>query len=133
MKQKFNDDIKVLVYGNVSKLKATMNRHFLHQLSAASDEMTQEPNMIGELNDYISDGEFTHVLIPDENFHKLDGTLSGCNVPVVELLGDHYILWAIDKKKKYINENGIKHAIVFSNRFQEEYDDLVDMHCVLAG
>ena len=133
MARKFDDGIKVLAYGDVSKLKATMNRHFLHQLEAVSDEVTQAPSTINELNKYVRDGDFTHVVVPDEWFHKLDGTLSGCEVPVVELLGDHLVPWAIDKKKKYMDNNGIRQAIVFSDRFQEQYRGLVDMHCVLTG
>jgi len=133
MMQKFNDDIRVLAYGDISKLESTMNHHFLDQLTAASDDITQEPRVMSELNRYIAEGEFTHLLIPDEWFHKIDGTLEGCNVPVVELLGDHYVPWAFDRKMKYIRENGIKHAVVFSERFQEVYDGLIDMHCVLTG
>jgi len=131
--KKFNDDIKVLMYGDVSKLESTMNRHFLHQLDAASDEITQRPSTMAELNRYVRNGKFTHVLIPDEWFHKLNGTLVGCEVPVVEMLGDHWIPWAVDKKKKYMKENGVRHAIVFTDRFQGAYDGLVDMHSVSYG
>ena len=133
MGKKFNDGIKVLVYGDVSKLESTMNHHFLDQLIEVSDDITQTPLNIGELNRYIAKGEFSHLLIPDEWFHRMDGTLKGCDVPVVELLGDHWVPWAFDKKKEYIKENDIKHAIVFSERFQKEYKDLLDMHCVLTG
>ena len=133
MKQKFNDDIRVLAYGDISKLESTMNRHFFDQLCATSDEITQGPSTISELNRYVRRGEFTHVLIPDEWFHRLNGSLDGCNVPVVELLGDHWIPWAVDKKKKYMKDNGIRHTIVFSDRFQEVYGEMVDMHCVLTG
>ncbi|GAF93114.1 unnamed protein product, partial [marine sediment metagenome] len=106
---------------------------FLHQLSAASDDVTQKPSIMSELNKYIHNGGFTHVLVPDEWFHKLDGTLRGCEVPVVELLGDHWIPWAVDKKKTYMKENEIKNAIVFSDRFQDAYSGMVNMHCVLGG
>lgn len=133
MSRKFNDDIRVLAYGDVLKLKSAMDQQFFDQLSFASDDITDVPSTIGELNRYVADGNFTHVVVPDEWFHKLEGTLSGCDVPVVELLGDHWIPWAIDKKKDYMKENGIRHAIVFCDRFQNAYKGQVDMHCVLNG
>ncbi len=133
MEKKFNDNIRVLVYGDISKLSSTMNHHFLDQLRATADDITQKPRTMDELNAYVARGGFTHLLVPDEWFHGLDGTLEGCDVPVVELLGDHWIPWAFDKKKKYIRENGVKDAIVFSTRFQEEYAGLVNMHCALTG
>lgn len=130
---KFDDDIKVLMYGDIPKLRSTMNHHFINQLEMVADEITQNPNTLKSLNKYIHEGEFTHVIIPDEWFHKLNGTLKNCEVPVIELLGDHWVPWAIDKKKKYIQENGIQHLIMFSDRFQEPYKKLSDISCVLTG
>lgn len=133
MTKKFNDNLNVLHYGNLSKLESTMNHHFLDQLNLVSDESTQDPKTIEELNEYIKEKNFTHVLIPDEHFHNLDGSLKECIVPVVELLGDHWVPWAIDKKRNYVIENGIKHVIVFSKRFQDPYKDIVNLHAVLQG
>jgi len=133
MKNKFNDNLKVLAYGNISKLSSIMSSHFLDQLTNVSDEITQEPRTINELNSYINGGKFTHVMIPDEHFHILKGSLEKCVVPVVELLGDHWVSWAVDKKKKYMLENGIKDALVFSRRFQEPYKNHVRFHPVLTG
>ncbi|MEN7982390.1 MAG: hypothetical protein ABFQ65_03000 [Nanoarchaeota archaeon] len=133
MENKFKDNLKILMYGDISKLEITMNHHFLDQLALTSDEKTQEPRTINELNDYISKGKFTHLLIPDENFHTLEGSLEKCIVPVIELLNDHWIPWAINKKKHYIKENGVKEAIVFSPRFQEPYRELVNLHTTLTG
>lgn len=133
MENKFNDDLRVLVYGDVSKLEKLMDRHFLGQLTSVSDEITQKPDTIEQLNKYVREGGFTHVLIPDEHFHKLKGSLEGCFVPVVEFLGDHWVSWAVKRKKEYMENNGIDHAIVFSSRFQEPYKELVNMHTVLCG
>ena len=133
MNKKFKDNLNVLVYGDVDKMENKMNNHFLDRLSHVSDKMTQEPKTIGELNDYVRDGKYTHVLVPDENFHKLNGSLEKCVVPVVEFLQDHWIPWAIDKKRDYLEKNGIEDTIVFSERFQEEYNGVTHFHTVLAG
>lgn len=132
MSKKFKDDLNVLVYGNVDKLKANSNHHFFDQLSAVSDNISQEPRTIGELNKFILNGDYTHVVVPDEHFHNLEGSLERCNVPVVELLGDHYVPWAIDRKVKYMQDNGIKHAFVFSDRFKEGYEG-INIYPVLTG
>jgi hypothetical protein len=124
MVKKFDDGLNILMYGDISKLKSTMNGHFFDQLSLASDKITQKPQTINELNCYIMDGKYTHILIPDENFHKLKGNLEECLVPTIELLGDHWVPWAIDKKRKYIIENNIKNIIVFTDRFLEDYEDI---------
>lgn len=121
------------MYGDLDKLTATMNHHFLDQLILASDEITQEPITISVLNDYIKQGQFTHILIPDEHFHRLEGSLKNCVVPVIELLGDHWVPWAIDRKKDYIKKNKIKNAIVFSKRFQNPYKSLVKLETILFG
>ncbi|GEM_PF-2656790 len=133
MDRKFDDGLRVLAYGDVSKLEATMNGHFFNQLRLAADEMTGIPSTMDELNKHVCDGNFTHVLVPDEWFYKLDGTLEGCDVPVVEFLGDHWIPWAVNKKKKYMRDNDIQHAIVLSNRFQKPYNGMTNMHCVSYG
>ena len=130
---KKSNKLKILSYGDITKLKKTMNHHFLNQLDYLADEMTQEPKTIEELNNYIGDGRFTHVIIPDENFNSLEGSLKKCNVPVIELLGDHWVPWAIDRKKKYIQENEIDDVFVFTNRFLEDYSRIVRFHCVLNG
>ena len=132
MSKKFNDNLNVLVYGNVDKLKANSDHHFFDQLSAVSDDMTQAPKTLSELNKYILEGSYTHVVIPDEHFHNLEGTLKGCDVPVVEFLGDHWVNWAIERKVNYLKDNGIKHAFVLSDRFKEGYEG-VNFHPVLTG
>ena len=71
MSEKFKDNLNVLVYGDIDKLKANSNHHFFDQLYAVSDCMTQGPKTIRELNIYISNGEYTHVFSPDEHFHNL--------------------------------------------------------------
>ena len=125
--------IKILSYGNITKLNENMNHHFLDQLLCVADEMTQKPKTINELNNYIKLKEFTHLIIPDENFHNLKGSLKECVVPVIELLGDHYIPWAIDIKKRYLKENGIHHAFVFTNRFLEDYLEIAKFYSILNG
>jgi hypothetical protein len=129
----FDDGLKVLAYGNVSKLESTMNHHFLDQLKEVSDEITQTPKTMEELNDYVTQNHFTHIIIPDEHFHILNGSLKGCVVPVIELLGDHWIPWAIDRKKDYLVENGIEHVFVFSNRFLEPYGTVSSFYHVNTG
>ena len=133
MNGKFKDKIRVLGFGDISKLSSIMSSHFFVQLSAVSDQMTQEPRTIDELNAYVREGGFTHVVVPDEHFHRLQGSLERCVVPVVELLGDHWVPWAVDKKKKYIEENGIKNAFVFSERFHEPYENQIQLHPVSFG
>jgi len=133
IENKFNDRIKVLGYGDLDKLKNLMDQHFFGQLSAVSDEITSEPRTIFELNNYIENGNFTHVIVPDEHFHNLEGVLKGCKVPVVELLLDHWVPWAVERKMNYIRENGIKEVIVFSERFLEVYGDVATFHRVLCG
>ena len=133
MNRKFKDSLNVLVYGDIDKLKVNSNHHFFDQLSCVSDKMTQNPKTIAELNDYILKGKYTHVVIPDEHFHRLNDSLEKCVVPVVELLGDHWIPWAIERKKEYIQKNGIKHAFVFSERFHESYKNIVNFHPILTG
>ena len=133
MTGKFNDGLNVLAYGDIDKLATNMNHHFLDQLSVVSDEMAQEPRTLGELNDYVIFRGITHILIPDEHFHRLHGTLEGCVVPVVELLGDHFIPWAIDRKQNYLIKNGIKDAFVFTERFLSHYQGFVRCHPVLIG
>jgi hypothetical protein len=97
MSQKFNDELRVLGYGNLSKLETLMSGHFLAQLRAVSDEVTQEPRTINKLNDHIKRGSFTHLFVLDEHFHQLEGSLEKCSIPVVGLLGDHYVPWAVDR------------------------------------
>lgn len=133
MEPKFDDGLKVLVYGDLERLEATMNHHFLDQLGAVADEITQNPKTISELNQYIRDNNFTHLIVPDEWFHRIQGTLEGCVLPPIELLGDHWIPWAISKKRDYLQKNRIQHAFVFSERFQNPYIDLAEMHSVLQG
>ncbi len=133
MKTKFEDNLKILAYGNISKLEAMMDHHFLGQLIAVSDEITEIPNTINELNNYIDEKEFTHVVVPDESFHKLNGNFRGCNVPIVELLLDHWVPWAIDRKKQYLEENGIREVLSFSNRFLKPYGEVAKFHTVYCG
>ncbi len=128
MSKKFKEKIKILGYANLSKLETLMDKHFLFTLQETSDETTQEPKTIEQLNDYIKKEDFTHVLIPDENFHNLEGSLKNCSVPVVEFLQDHWIPWAIKRKKEYIINNGIKHVITFSNRFLEPYEGIANFY-----
>lgn len=129
----YQDGLKVLGYGNLDKLKSTMNNHFYDQINLVSDEMTQTPKNLDELNEYVLDNKFTHVFIPDEHFHNLEGSFSGCKVPVVEFLKDHWIPWAVDRKRKYILDNGIKDIIVVSERFHDFYQDITNLHAVLPG
>jgi len=133
MSQKFKDNVRVLVHGDMSKLDGLMSRHFFNQLVAVSPELTQVPYTIRQLNDHVKRGQFTHVVIPDEHFHALDESYTSCKVPVVELLGDHFVPWAIQRKKNYIRENGIKDVFVFSNRFLDPYTHLTNCHPVLVG
>lgn len=133
MNTNFKDGLNVLVYGDINKLKTNSNNHFFDQLQAVSDNMTQKPETIEELNKYLSDEKYTHVVIPDEPFHKLKGSLENCVVPVVEFLGDHWVTWAIERKINYIQENGIKHAFVFSERFHENYEKIAKFYPVLTG
>jgi hypothetical protein len=133
MPPKFDDGLNVLVHGNLSKLQTLMSRQFPCQLAAVSDDMTEEPKTIGDLNDHISRGGFTHVVIPDENFHGLDGNYGDCVVPIVTLLGDHWVPWAVDRKRKYLTDNGIRHAFVFSGRFLEPFASVANFHVVLPG
>ena len=126
-------DLKILGYANLSKLDDMMDRHFVSTLHAVSDEVTQSPKDIAELNEYIERGEFTHVLIPDEHFHQLEGSLTNCNIPVVEFLQDHWIPWAVDKKKKYILDNGINHTVTFNPRFLEPYAEISNLYPSAIG
>ena len=128
-----NKETKILMYGDLDKLKSLMDSHFLDQLTLVSDYQTQEPKTIKELNEYVSAGGYTHVLVPDEHFHKLEGSLKNCIVPIIELLGDHWIPWAIKRKREYMKENGIKNAIVFSKRFQKPYKNTAGLETVLFG
>lgn len=125
--------IKVLGYADLSKLERMMDRHFFETLYSASDEVTQDPRTISELNDYISSEDFTHVLIPDEHFHRLEGSLKDCKVPVVEFLQDHWIPWAVERKIKYIKDNGIEHVITFSPRFLEPYKGVANFYPCAVG
>lgn len=115
----FNDGLKVLCYGNISRLEATMNHHFLDQLGEVSDEMTQEPKTIDELNDYIKQREFSHVIVPDEDYHILEDSLEGCCVPIVELLGDHWIPWSIDRKKNIWKKMELNMHLFFLQDFKK--------------
>jgi len=133
MAGKFQDRIRVLGYGNFSKLESLMSRHFFRQLRIVSDETTEEPRTVEQLNKFVQDGRFSHVTIPDEHFHQMEGSLKGCCVPVIELLGDHWVPWAIEKKKNYMQENEVKHAFVFTGRFLEKYDAATSFHPVLFG
>ncbi len=133
MNKIFGKKIKILGYANLSKLETLMDRHFLFTLQEASDEITQKPKTIKQLNDYIKKGGFTHILIPDENFHNLEGSLKDCKVPVVEFLQDHWIPWAIKRKKEYIINNGIKQVITFSNRFLEPYEGIANFYHTTVG
>lgn len=133
MDGKFNDEIKVLGYGNLSKLESMMDRHLLSQLEQVSDELTQEPRTICDLNDYILSEEYTHVIVPDENFHVLNDDFDKCVAPVTELLLDHWVPWAIERKKEYMSNNKISHAFVFSERFHEPYKGVANFHPVLCG
>lgn len=133
MDQRFDDGIRVLGYGNLSKLETMMSRHFFFQLKEVSDEVTEEPRTIAQLNRYIGEGNFTHLFVPDEHFHQLEGNLKGCNVPVVELLGDHWVPWAIGKKREYVENNGVNHIIVFTDRFLEEYGDITNFYAISTG
>lgn len=133
MKNRLNDGIKVLVHGDLSKLEKLMSRHFPSQLKAVSDDMTGGPKTVEELNNYISQGKFTHVVIPDEHFHGLEGDYRGCIVPVIELLGDHWVTWATDGKKKYMEENGIRDAFVFTDRFLGPYQGIANFHSIPQG
>jgi len=130
---KKSNELKILSYGNITKLKENMDPHFLNQLNCVANEMTQEPKTINELNSYINNGKFTHVIIPDENFNNLEGSLKECHVPVIELLGDHWVPWAIDRKKRYIQENEIDDVFVFTNRFLEDYSGISRFHYILSG
>jgi len=127
------DNPKILGYGNFSKLEKLMSKHFPSQLKAVCDKLTETPKTMIDLNKYVKDGNFTHIIIPDEHFHQLDENLSGCNVPIIELLGDHFIPWAIERKKNYMKENEIKHAFISTDRFLEKYDKITNFHLVNYG
>lgn len=133
MESKFNDGLKVLGFTNLSKLEILMSRHFLLQLKAVSDEVTDVPKSMKELNDYVKQGKFTHVYVLDEHFHPLEGSLKGCEVPIVGLMGDHYVPWAVERKKKYIFDNDFDDVFVFTNRFLEPYKGLSRFHSILTG
>lgn len=129
----FEDGIRVLGYGDFSKMEMMMSRHFLEQITEVSDEITESPRTIENLNEYLREGEFTHLFIPDENFHRLNGTLENCCVPVIELLEDHWVFWAIERKKNYLIQNGIKHTIVFTERFLEPYKSVSNFYPLTTG
>ena len=125
--------IKILGYANLSKLETLMDKHFLFTLHQTSDEVTQEPKTIEQLNSYIKKGNFTHLLIPDEHFHNLEGSLKNCAVPVVEFLQDHWIPSAIKRKKEYIINNKINNVITFSSRFLEPYKGIANFYPTTIG
>jgi len=133
MKWRLNEGQRILVYGDINKLERMMDSHFLDQLRAIGDDITQTPKTIDQLNEYIRRGEHTHLLIPDENFHVLEGSLNGCSIPVIELLLDHWVPWVVNKKRKYIDENGIEHVIVFTGRFLQPYEGVAKFYPVLCG